>query len=210
MGTESGAVCTTSAFLSDRVFEYTDEAVKRQFTGIDGTDFDALMKFPMVSSPTKGRGRYGFPSAGSVKLGRAAGDSKIIYTLPNIYPKNRDERSKGFFETLGNGEQTGLPSGAETHWGGQGTLTCFEVTTRLLYEADNSSVVLSVEDMNRVWGEGYKRGRLVFSEPPLGSQGAMSPAVSRTIGESGNCDVFLAHEDVTPHHDMAERKSSLH
>ena len=34
--------------LSGRVFEYTDEAIKEQFTGIKGPDFDALIKFPCL------------------------------------------------------------------------------------------------------------------------------------------------------------------
>ena len=36
------------SFLSDRVLERTDQEIKRQFISVDGTDFEALTKFPCL------------------------------------------------------------------------------------------------------------------------------------------------------------------
>lgn len=142
------------SFLCGRVFEYTEEAIERQFTGID---FDALMKFPCLFT------YEGLDVAGSIgRISEVRSDSQrfeIIYTLPSIYPKIviNEER---VFEALGMGSNRSFER-HRTHWAVK-NVDLFEVTTRLLYETGNVPVALSEEDMNRVWGDGYKRRVLVF------------------------------------------------
>ena len=179
------------SILSGRVFEYTDEAVERQFTGIDGTDFDALMKFPCLFT-YEGRDVTG--SIGRISEVRSGnGRLEIIYTLPNIYPKivMNEER---VFETLGMGNNRSSERG-RTHWAVK-DVDLFEVTTRFLYEADNASVVVSVEEMNRVRGGGYKRGKLVFLSHRSGHRRHLSAVREQLENQELRC--FLAHEDVTP------------
>ena len=179
------------SFLSGRVFGHTDEAVKRQFTGVDGTDFDALMKFPCLFT-YEGRDVAG--SIGRISEVRSgSGRFEIIYTLPNIYPKivMNEER---VFEALGMGTNRSFERG-RTHWAVK-DVDLFEVTTRLLYKADYAPVVLSAEDMNRVWGDAYKGRKLVFLSHRAGYRRQVS-AVREQLENQGLC-CFLAHEDVTP------------
>ena len=179
------------SFLSDRVFEHTDESVKRQFSGIDGADFDALMKFPCLFT------YEGRDVTGSIgRISEVRSDSlrfEIIYTLPHIYPKivMNEER---VFEALGMGINRSFERG-RTHWAVK-DVDLFEVTTRLLYNADDAPVVLSAEDMNRVWGDAYKRRKLVFLSHRAGYRRQVS-VVREKLENQGLC-CFLAHEDVTP------------
>ena len=179
------------SFLSGRVFEYTDEALKRQFTGIDGTDFGALMKFPCLFT------YEGIDVTGSIgRISEVRSDSQrfeIIYTLPNIYPKivMNEER---VFEALGMGTNRSFERG-RTHWAVK-DVDLFEVTTRLLYDADHAQVVLSAEDMNRVWGNGYKNSKLVFLSHRAGYRRQVSAVREQLENQGLRC--FLAHEDVTP------------
>ena len=176
------------SFLSGRVFEYTEEAIERQFTGID---FDALMKFPCLFT------YEGLDVAGSIgRISEVRSDSRrfeIIYTLPSIYPKIviNEER---VFEDLGMGPNRSFER-HRTHWAVK-NVDLFEVTTRLLYETGNVPVALSEEDMNRVWGDGYKRKVLVF----LSHRAAYRRQVSlvREQLEDQGLRCFVAHEDIAP------------
>ena len=179
------------SFLSGRVFEYTDEAIKRQFTGIDGTDFDSLIKFPCLFT------YEGRDVTGSIgRISEVRWDNRrfeIIYTLPNIYPKivMNEER---VFEALGMGPNESFERG-RTHWAVK-NVDLFEVATRLLYKAGNVPVVLSEEDMNRVWGEGYKRKVLVFLSHRAGYRRQVSMVREQLEDQGLRC--FLAHENIAP------------
>ena len=179
------------SFLNGRVFEYTDDAIKGQFTGIGGTDFDALMKFPCLFT------YEGIDVTGSIgrisEVRSGSGRFEIIYTLPNIYPKIMMNEER-VFEALGMGTRRSFERN-RTHWAVK-DVDLFEVTTRFLYEADNAPVILSVEEMNRVWGDGYKRGTQVFLSHRAGYKHQVSAVREQLENQGLRC--FLAHEDVVP------------
>ena len=179
------------SFLSGRVFEYTPEAIEPLFTSIDGIDFDALIKLPCLFT------YEGRDVTGSIgRISEVRSDSRtleITYTLPHTYPKIviNEER---VFEALGMGPDRSFER-HRTHWAVK-DVDLFEVTTRLLYQVGNTPVVLSPEDMNRVWGGGYKRKVLVFLSHRAGYRRQVS--VVREQLEDKGLRCFLAHEDVAP------------
>ena len=179
------------SFLSDRVFEYTPEAVEPLFTSIDGIDFDALIKLPCLFT------YEGRDVTGSIgRISEVKSDSRaleITYTLPHIYPKIVMEEER-VFEALGMGPDRSFER-HRTHWAVK-DVNLFEVTTRLLYQVGSTPVVLSPDDMNRVWGDGYKRKRLVFLSHRAGYRRQVS--VVREQLEDKGLRCFLAHEDVAP------------
>jgi len=138
------------SFLKGRVFEHTDHAVKRQLTGGDGPDFDALMRLPCLFT-YEGPAVVGFIG----RISEVRSDSRkleIMYALPNTFPKIVIQE-KEVFEALGMG--TNRSERYRTHWAVK-DVDLFEVTTRLLHEAGNTSTVLTEEEMDRVWGKGAR------------------------------------------------------
>lgn len=174
-------------FLKGRVFEQTDDAVKEQFIGRDGPNFDALMKFPCLFT------YEGIDVVGVIgRINEVKWDKwrfEIAYTLPKIYPKIviNEER---VFEALGMGPF----ERHRTHWAVK-DIDLFEVTTRLLHEAGNFPIVLSETDMNRIWGDDYNRKKLVFLSHRASHRGQVAHV--REHLESQGLSCFLAHEDVT-------------
>ena len=179
------------SFLIGRVFEHTDDAIKGQFTGTDGTDFDALMKLPCLFTCE------GLDVTGSIgRISEVRSDNRrfeIIYTLPNIYPKIviNEER---VFEALGMGTNRSLERN-KNHWAVK-NVDLFEVATRLLYKAANVPVILSEEDMKRVWGDGYRRKALVFLSHRAGYRRQVSVVRDQLEDQGLRC--FVAHEDIAP------------
>lgn len=178
-------------FLAGRVFEYTTEAIKERFSANGTPDFDALIQFPCLFT------YEGFDVVGSIgRISEVRSDGvqrQIIYTLPSFYPRitlNQDS----VFEALG--IDTGRYSERyRTHWAVK-DIDLFEVTTKLLHQAGNAPVVLTGEEMNRVWGDGYQRKKLVF----LSHRAAYRRQVAqvREQLESQDLRCFVAHEDVNP------------
>ena len=84
----------------------------------------------------------------------------------------------------------------EGGFGRRGTLSLRRLHTRLLYNADDPPLVLSAEDMNRVWGDSYKRRKLVFLSHGSGYRRQVSAVREQLENQGMRC--FLAHEDVTP------------
>ena len=80
-----------------------------------------------------------------------------------------------------------------THWAVK-NVDLFEVTTRLLYETGDVPVALSEEDMNRVWGDGYKRRVLVFLSHRAAYRCQVSLVRERLEDQGLRC--FVAHEDI--------------
>ena len=145
------------SFLIGRIFEHTEDAIKQEFTGDSGPDFDALKKLPCLFTY---EGREVTGSIGRISDIRSDRRKfEISYSLPTIYPNIRLDDDR-LFESLGMG-----PSGAfekhRTHWAVK-DVDLFEVTTRLLYEANDVPVVLSNEEMSRVWGDGFEGRTLIF------------------------------------------------
>ena len=179
------------SFLSGRVFQYTDEVIEEQFTGVNGPDFNALMKFPCLFT------YEGLDVAGSIgRISEVRSDRRrfeIIYTMPNIYPKIRMNEDR-VFEALGMGSSRSFER-HRTHWAVK-DVDLFEVTTRLLHEVGNVPVILSEKDMNRVWGDGYKGSELVFLSHRANYRRQVSEVREQLENQGLHC--FLAHEDVTP------------
>ena len=100
MGTNQGRMYDVS-HLSRRVFEHTDEAIKRQLSGGGGPDFDALKKLPCLFT------YEGLDVVGSIgRISEVRTDNRrfeIMYALPNVYPKivMNEERD---FAALGMGK----------------------------------------------------------------------------------------------------------
>ena len=175
------------SFLSGRVLEHTDEAIRQQFTGIDGTDFDALIRLPCLFT------YEGLDVTGSIgrisEVRSDIGRFEITYTLPNIYPKIAMNEER-VFEALGMGPNRSFERN-RNHWAVK-NVDLFEITTRLLYQAGNAPVVRSAEDMNRVWGDGYKRKELAFLSHRAGYRRQVS--VIREQLEDQGLRCFVAHE----------------
>ena len=179
------------SFLNGRVFEHTDEAIKQQFASSDGPDFDALMKLPCLFT------YEGFDVVGSIgRISEVRPDNRrfeITYALPTIYPKVRLNEER-LFEALGMGANGSFERG-RTHWAVK-DVDLFEVTTRMLHAAGNVPIVLSAEDMDRVWGDGHKRKQLVFLSHRAGYRRRVAQVRDQLEGQGLSC--FLAHEDIFP------------
>ena len=179
------------SFLIGRVFEYTDEAPKQQFTSGDGPDFEALMKLPCLFT-YEGLNVVG--SIGTISDVRADNRRfEIIYTLPNIYPKVVMTEAR-VFEALGMGSNRSFER-HRTHWAVK-DIDLFEVTTRLLHETGNLPVVLTEGEMNRVWGDGYKRKKLVFLSHRAAYRRQVAQVREQLENQGLRC--FVAHQDVFP------------
>lgn len=177
--------------LARRIFEYTAEAIKERYTANGGPDFDALLKLPCLFT------YEGFNVVGSIghisEVRSDGGQCQIIYTLPSIYPRilmNEDSVFDALGISIG-----GTFERTRTHWAVK-DVDLFEVTTRLLHQAGNIPIVLTTDEMNRVWGEGHKRKKLVF----LSHRAVYGRQVAhvREQLESQDLRCFVAHEDVTP------------
>ena len=179
------------SFLSGRVFEHTDKVLKGQFTVGDGPDFGALMKLPCLFT------YEGIDVVGSIgRISEVRSDNRqfeIIYALPNFYPKIRLNEER-VFQALGMGANRSYERG-RTHWAVK-DVDLFEVTTRLLHERGNVPVVLSAEDMDRVWGDSHNRKKLVFLSHRAGYRSQVAQV--RALLEDHGLQCFLAHEDVIP------------
>ena len=180
------------SFLNGRVFEYTDKALKEQFTAGGGPDFDALMKLPCLFT------YEGHDVVGSI--GRAISEVRsdnqrfeIAYSLPSNYPRIR-LNEEWIFQALGMGTNRSFERG-RTHWAVK-DIDLFDVTTRLLHEMDSVPVVLSEEDMSRVWGDNHKKKPLVFLSHRAGYR--LQVAQVREQLEDHGLRCFLAHQDVVP------------
>ena len=179
------------SFLSGRVFEYTDKAIEHQFTGSDGPDFDALRKLPCLFT------YEGFDVVGSIgRISEVRSVNRrfeITYSLPTIYPEVRLNGER-VFEALGMGTNRCFERG-RTHWAVK-DVDLFEVITRMLHAAGNIPVVLSEDDMNRVWGDGHKRKQLVFLSHRAGYRSQVAQVRDQLEVQGLSC--FLAHEDIIP------------
>lgn len=180
------------SLLAERIREYTSEAViKEKFTASGDPDFDELKQLPCLFT-YEGFDVLGF--IGHISEVRPdGGRCRIIYTLPNIYPRipiNKDS----VLEDLGMGTGRSIER-HRTHWTVK-DVDLFEVTTKLLHRAANVPVVLTGEEMTRVWGEGYRRKKLVF----LSHRATCKRQVSqvRELLENQGISCFVAHQDVTP------------
>ena len=184
------------SLLSGRVFEYTDEALKEQFTTGGRPDFDALMKLPCLFT------YEGHDVVGSIgRISEVRSDNRrfeIAYSLPSNYPRIR-LNDEWIFQALGMGTNRSFERG-RTHWAVK-DVDLFDVTTRLLHERDNVPmdnlpVVLSEEDMSRVWGDDHKKKPLVFLSHRAGYR--LQVAQVREQLEDYGLRCFLAHQDVVP------------
>ena len=177
--------------IVERIFEYTDDAIAEQFTANGVPDFDALTKLPCLFT------YEGYDVVGSIgRISEVRSDGRrcqITYTLPSIYPRipiNEDP----VFEALGIGTGRSFQQ-SRTHWAVK-DVDLFEVATRLLHKAVNVPVLLSKEEMERVWGDGHRGKQLVF----LSHRAAYWRQVVQVrehLENQGLC-CFVAHEDVTP------------
>ena len=82
-----------------------------------------------------------------------------------------------------------------THWAVK-DVDLFEVTTRLLYQANEAPILLSIEDMNHVWGNGHERKGLVLLSHRADYRRQVSAVREQLENHGLRC--FLAHEDITP------------
>ena len=177
--------------LVQRIFEHTSETIEERFTANGDPDFDALMKLPCLFT------YEGYDVMGSIgRISEVRADGRrhqITYTLPSIYPRISINEGS-VFEALG--IETGRSSErTRTHWAVK-DVDLFEVATRLFYKAGNVSIVLSGEEMNRVWGEGYKGKQLVFLSHRAAYRRQVAQVREHLENQGLRC--FVAHEDVTP------------
>ena len=183
-----GTQCDVS-FLGGRVFEHTEKSIEQRFTANDGPDFDALMALPCLFT------YEGYDVVGSIgRISDVRSQSRrleITYALPGNLPKIRlnDER---IFQAFGMGSDRGERH--RTHWAVK-DVDLFEVTTRLLHAAGDVPVVLSEQDMIKVWGDRYHGKKLVFLSHRASHRRRV--AVVREHIERQMLSCFVAHEDIT-------------
>ena len=179
-----------ASFLRSRVFEYTDEVIKQQYTdpNTGNPDFDALMKFPCLFTY---EGRDVIGAIG--RIGSITSDvqgSELVYSLPAEYPRIR-MNSHDIFASLG-------IRGSEwrrTHWAVK-DVDLFEVATTMLHNSDQRITVLPGHEMQRIWGAQHQQGKLVFLSHRASYRQEVS--VVREALESRGLSCFLAHEDIMP------------
>ncbi len=176
--------------LVERFSEYTAEAIEEQLTANGALDFGALTKFPCLFT------YEGLDVVGSIgRISEVTLDGRgrkcqITYTLPNIYPSIPMNEGSVF-----EGLEIAAGERYRTHWAVK-DVDLFDVTTRLLHKAGNVPVVLSGAEMNRVWGAGHHRKKLVF----LSHRAAYRRQVARVREhlENHGLQCFVAHEDINP------------
>ena len=179
------------SFLTGRIFEHTEEILKQEFTGLDGPNYDALIKLPCLFTYEGGDVVGSIGRISEVKV--EAGKFEITYTLPDVYPKiqiNEDTVS----QALGMGSRRSRERG-RTHWAVK-NIDLFEVTTKLLRDSRNAPILLSDLEMNRIWGEGHKGKQLVFLSHRAKFRRQVSDIKVQLENQGLRC--FLAHDDVTP------------
>ena len=177
--------------LVERISEYTEDPIRERFITGAGIDFDALAQLPCLFT------YEGFDVVGSIgrisEVRSDGGQRRINYTLPSIYPRiplNQDS----VFEALGVGTGRSFER-SRTHWAVK-DVDLFEVTTRLLHQAGNVPVVLTTEEMNRVWGEGRQRKKLAFLSHRASCRRQVAQVREHLESQGLRC--FVAHEDVNP------------
>ncbi len=175
-------------FFAGRIFEHTEETLKQRYTSNGRPDFDALTKLPCLFT------YEGSDVVGSIgRIGEARlenGKHQITYSLPNAYPRihiNNDT----VFEALG----IGVRERYRTHWAVK-DVDLFDVTTRMLHKAGNVPVVLTGEEMNRVWGDARTRKKLVFLSHRAAYRGQVAQVREQLEKHDLRC--FVAHNDVNP------------
>ena len=175
-------------FLKGRVFEFTEDAIAQTF---DGPNFEELMKLPCLFTyeGTDVVGSIGCISDVKVDNGKF----EITYTLPDAYPRIALSETS-VFEALGIGVERSFER-SRTHWAVK-DVDLFEVTTRLLHERPAPTVVLSNAEMTRIWGDEYRRKKLVFLSHRAEHRRHVSEV--KTELESQGLRCFLAHQDIAP------------
>ena len=179
-------------FLRGRMFEYTDQDIKSQFSPFGTPAFEALMALPCLFT------YEGLDVAGVIgRIIEVRYEERIFeitYALPTVYPTIRIV-SEAAFETLG--IEVGRSwERSRNHWAVK-DVDLFEATTRLLHDGSQAPVILSDRELRNVWGDDYRRRILVFlSHSARYSREAA--AVKAQLEQQGRISCFLAHRNVTP------------
>ena len=180
-----------ASFFRGRLFEYTDEVIKQQFTLPDTSspDFDALIKLPCLFT-YEGRDVTG--AIGRINRVTPHGRGpELVYSLPAEYPRIR-MNSDDIFMTLGIDPRGEL---SRTHWAVK-DIDLFEVATTMLHNSDQRITPLSSHEMQRIWGTQHQQGRLVFLSHRASYRREVS--IVKQALESRGLSCFLAHEDIMP------------
>lgn len=186
-----GKRCDAS-FLSGRVFEYTEDAIKQQFTipQSNSPDFAALMRLPCLFT-YEGKDVSG--AIGRIsRVTPQAGGIELIYSLPSHYPRLR-LNSDEMLASVGI-DVRGL-EWRRTHWAVK-DIDLFEITTTMLHNSDHHVMLLPGHEMQRIWGEKYQQGKLVFLSHRANYRRQVSEV--KAVLETQGLSCFLAHEDVMP------------
>ena len=179
-----------ASFLKSRVFEYTDEAIKQQYTEpISGDpDFDALMKLPCLFT-YEGRDVVGAIGRISSIMSHGRG-LELVYSIPNEYPKIRIGRDDTLVSLgIHQYERT------RTHWAVK-DVDLFEVATTMLHNSDQRITLLPGHEMQRIWGAQHQQGKLVFLSHRASYRREVSAVKDALEGRGLSC--FVAHEDIMP------------
>ena len=72
----------------------------------------------------------------------------------------------------------------------------FEITTTMLHNSDHHVMLLPGHEMQRIWGEKYQQGKLVFLSHRANYRRQVSEV--KAVLETQGLSCFLAHEDVMP------------
>ena len=176
----------------DRIFEHTDEHIRKRFQRNGDPDFDELTNLPCLFTY---EGNDVIGTIGYIQSVRSKGNEvELTYFLLDRYPQisiNEDQ----VFDDLG---ITNKFERYRTHWAVK-DVDLFKFTTKMLfekYDQGESRNLLSHGEMKKLWGGDYRSKKLIF----LSHRAIHRTKVSKIKGqlEKEEISCFVAHDDIIP------------
>lgn len=176
-------------FDGSRVLEYTDDAIREQYTRDGLPDFDEMRKLPCLFTYEGNEvvGRIGWIS----QVSNQGRQFNITYRLDDNCPRIPMNKERTFhllgIDTHQYGERT------RTHWAVK-NVDLFKVGMQVLHDTGNVPVVLTEGEMNRVWKEHYRRKQRVFLSHRAAHQRQVAQIAEYLDGQGLRC--FVAHTHI--------------
>ena len=182
----------TFPIYKNRILIHTDEKIKESFQRNGHPDFDKLKKLPCLFTYEGNDviGTIGYIQ--SVK--RKGNEVELTYFLQDGYPKIslKGDQVFNYLWIIDKLERF------TTHWAVK-NVDLFQFTTKMLfekYEESESQNLLSHGEMKKLWGDDYKRKKLIFLSHKAKLKCKVSQIKEQLEIEEISC--FVAHDDIPP------------